>query len=229
VSRSLVTLPHAALGFDCFQALTLLQYKQMRELGFVWRGGYLEALTNQEVDDASTADVAVVPIQEGRKVGWLPSSTTGGDDGARARRLAIGLSLPDRLDIWRDWESVAPSTTLVDLESDAKAWKAELAAGGFGVCVYEGAGLPKSVTPEWLYQLPFTGYAKSFSDVQRVAIRGYKWVQLYFRSADPRVPVGSCRVSDMFDVASPEVADVIIDAGIVQTDWRGGRVTAVRG
>jgi len=218
----LVHLPHAALGFDCFTLPTALQYQAMRELGFIFHVGYLDNTTTENLNDCLAAGLYWVPVQRARGGGWTPSSETGGEDGARARRDGIRLGLPAELNMFRDFEGCNPLTTLTQMEADSVSWCTEMNPTGFVGKVYLGGGLPAGVTPEFLYRnLAYRGYWASFSRVPDVAVRSYQMRQLY---RDPR---GECVVSDVFPDAPPEVAGMGIDADIALSDYLGGRVNAV--
>jgi hypothetical protein len=220
----LVSLPHAALGFDCFELPTADQYLAMRALGFVFHAGYLDNTTPENLTDCLAAGLYWVPVQTARGGGWTPSSETGGEDGARARRDGIRLGLPEGINLFRDFEGCNVLTTNAEMEADSISWCTEMRPSGFVGKVYLGNGLPVGVTPEFLYRkLAYKGYWSSFSLVPDVAVRSYQMRQLY------RHPRGECLVSDVFPEAPAIVADMPIDADVALSDYLGGRVNAVSG
>lgn len=216
-----IELPHGALGFDCWTPLSILQYRAMRALGFRFAARYLDDITTEELNGLLGEGLYYVPVQTARKPGWRPSSVTGTEDGVRSRQMAIKLGLPMGLNIFRDFETPDPLTTLAEAQADADSWCIEQHPGGYDAKVYIGAGMPPGLTPDALYKLPYVGYWGSFSRIPDVAVRAYQMRQLF------HYPSGECRVSDVFPEAPLEVANVLIDVDVAFSDYKGGRVTAV--
>jgi hypothetical protein len=218
----IISLHHGSLGFDSWAALTTVEYAAMKSLGFRFACRYLDDLSVAEIAAAHDASIALVPVQASRKPGWKPTSTTGSEDGARARRQAIALGLPVGLNLFCDLETPDPTTTTAaDVEAHARAWCAEVVAGGYIDKVYVGSGLPPKLDELALYKLPFKGYWSSFSKVSDVASRGYQMRQLYF------YPSGECKVSDVFPEAPASVAAFRIDVDVAFSDYKGGFVNAI--
>lgn len=213
---SVVDVAPGSRGFDTIVALTGAQYAAMRSIGFTFRWGYLGDLHTAEIDNALSNGVGIVVIQHARANGWMPDAAKGAEDGARAVRDASVAGLPGALPLWCDLESPATSATAADIAAYSSAWCKAVHIAGHNAELYVGYALP--CNGEQLWELPFTGYASSFSDVATPAHRGFKMRQLF---AD--YPKGECFVRDFCPSAPASILALNIDIDIAQTDYLGAR------
>jgi|SRR5579864_3059588 len=214
---SVVDVTPGARGFDTIATLTGVQYAAMRDIGFTFRWGYLGDLHTAEIDTALSNGVGIVVIQHARAPGWMPDATKGAEDGARAVRDASVAQLPGALPLWCDLESPSLAATARDIAAYSMSWCLAVHGASHPAELYVGYALPCNA--EQLWELPFTGYASSFSDVATPAHRGFKMRQLF---AD--YPKGECVVRDFCPTAPASVAGLSIDIDIAQTDYLGARV-----
>jgi Domain of unknown function (DUF1906) len=223
MNRTVVDCPFAAIGFDCDTRLTAAQYLEMRALGFRFAIRYLGDLASAEVDDALNAGLLVGAVQHAHAADWVVGSLghTGAEDGARAARDALYAELPTSLPLYCDLEEPSPTTSVASVHAYSAGWCAAVVAAGFEARVYWGAGMPGS--PVELYQLAFTGYWRSFSNVITPWGRGYQMMQLF------QYPRGELLVRDAFPSCSPLVAGVAIDVDVAGSDYKGGRPRFVAG
>jgi hypothetical protein len=216
MNYSVVDVAPGARGFDTIAALTADQYTAMYALGFTFRWGYLGDLHTTEIDTALANRVGIMVIQHARAVGWTVTQAKGAEDGARAVRDALSAKLPQALPLWCDLESPATTATADDIAAYSDAWCQAVHGAGHNAEVYVGFGLPCDA--EHLWELPFTGYASSFSNVATPAHRGFKMRQLF-----ASYPKGECFVRDAFPHAPANVAGLQIDIDITQTDFLGSK------
>jgi hypothetical protein len=216
MNRIVVDVPHGSLGFDCDQRLSLEQYQGMRALGFRFVMRYLGDLTSDEVDDALGADMMIGAIQHAHLSGWTVDAHPGAEDGRRAVRDANMAALP-LMPLWADLEEPSPSTTTAQIAQWSAEWCAAVVHPGHEAEVYWGAGMPGDA--KQVYQLAFTGYWSSFSNVVVPWRCGFKMRQLY------HFPKGECLVRDVFPQGAPAiVADVPIDVNVAFNDYLGRKV-----
>lgn len=219
---NLVELPHGALGFDSFTPLSQAQYGAMRALGFRWATRYLDNLSKSELAAALAQGVFLNLISAAPSPqSWTPGPDVGSAAGTRARLAAIALGVPPGMNLWRDLETPSATTTVTDVQLDARAFCSELAAGGYVGKVYVGSGLPVELDARALYGLAYKGYWESFSQVAGIAVRGYELRQLF------HFPSGDCAVSDVFAGAPSNVAALRIDVDVAHFDYRGDRCKAL--
>lgn len=217
MSYKVVEVKPGARGFDTIAPLDAAQYVAMKAIGFDFRWGYLGDLTPDEIAKAHSANVGIMVIQHAHAPGWVVTGAKGAADGARALADARVINLPQALPLYCDFESpAAPATTSFDVSIYSVAWCKDIQNDGRPAEVYVGFEMPCNA--EELWQLPFTGYAKSFSDVATPAHRGFKLIQLF---AD--YPKGECFVRDFCPSAPASVASLLIDIDIAQTDYLGAR------
>lgn len=217
-----VEIPHGALGFDCFVPLGAAQYRAMRTLGFLFVTRYLDNMSRVELSAALGEGFLVNLISAAPSPqSWTPGSDVGSAVGMRARHLAIALGVPPAMNLWRDLETPSATTTVTDIQLDARAYCTELAAGGYVGKVYVGSGLPRELDAYALYGLAYKGYWESFSQVPGIAVRGYELRQLF------HYPSGDCAVRDAFPGAPESVASVRIDIDVAHFDYRGDRCKAL--
>lgn len=111
-------------------------------------------------------------------------------------RLAA-LGIPDGVTVWLDIEGTGlVAATLI---AKINAWAKAVQVAGRQAGLYVGAGIP--LDKNQLYALAVTRYGHSGSNVPEVDRRGYCWRQLR--------PLG---VID---------AGIVLDAGIVEPDYKG--------
>ena len=211
-----VDVAPGALGFDTIAQLSAEQYVAMRALGFRFRWGYLGDLHTAEIDLSISAGVGIMVVQHARANGWQPTGAKGAEDGARAVRDAEVAGLPNTLSLWCDLESPATSATAFDIAMYSAAWCKAIHEDGRPAKVYVGYALPCGAQDLW--ELPFTGYAKSFSDVPAPAHRGFQMMQLF-----ASYPKGECLVREAFPTAPASVANLLIDIDVTQLDYLGAR------
>jgi hypothetical protein len=216
MSYKVVDVLPGARGFDTIESLSASQYETMHALGFTFRWGYLGDLHVDEIAKATSASVGIMVIQHARAVGWNPDSARGAEDGARAVRDASSAQLPKTLPLWCDLEECNAAATYAEVDAYAKTWCAAVVGSGHAAEVYVGSNVPADAAGLW--HLPFTGYARSFSNVPTPAKRGYKLIQLF-----STYPKGECFVRDAFPGAPPNVAGINIDIDIAQCDYLGAR------
>src|SRR4029077_19885746 len=183
MNRIVVDCPHGAIGFDTNTRLSLEQYRVLRALGFRFAIRYLGDLKSDEVDDALAADLMLGVVQHAHYSGWDVGNHPGSDDGKRAVSDAHAAALP-LMPLFADLEEPSPSTTVTDIEQWSAQWCAAVVHPGHEAQVYWGAGMPGD--SKQLYQLAFTGYWSSFSNVIVPWRCGYKMRQLY------HFPKGEC-------------------------------------
>jgi glycoside hydrolase-like protein len=218
--RQVVDVPHGAIGFDTDTRWTGAQYAEARSLGFRFAFRYLGDLSSEEVDEALGADMMISAIQHAHPPGWECSVQLGADDGARAVRDARSALLPPGLPLWADLEEVATGTGPSLVAGYSQAWCAHVVGAGFPAGVYWGAGMPGD--SQQLYQLPFTSYFKSFSNVVTPWRRGYQLYQLF------HFPRGECIVADVYPDASSLTRNLAIDVIAACSDYVGSRARMLK-
>lgn len=217
MNRIVVEAPHGALGFDTDTRPSLEQYKELRALGFRFVIRYLGDLTSEEVDDALEADLMIGAVQHAHYPGWVMGDPghTGTEDGRRAVADANTAALP-QMPLFCDLEEPHASTTVSLVHQYSADWCAAVTRSGHEGEVYWGAGMPGNSKD--VYELAFTGYWSSFSNVAIPWRCGFKMRQLY------HFPKGECLVRDVFPSASALVANVAIDVNVAFSDHLGRRV-----
>ena len=216
MSYKVVDVGPGALGFDTIDTLDAAQYTAMRALGFTFRWGYLGDLHPAEITRAHAAGLGVMVVQHARATGWVVTGAKGAEDGARAIRDAQVTGLPQPLPLWCDLESPASGTTAFDISMYSAAWCHAVQGDGRPAELYVGYALPSNAQELW--ELPFTGYGKSYSDVPTPAHRGFKLIQLF-----GSYPKGECFVREAFPNAPASVASLLIDIDVTQLDYLGAR------
>jgi len=177
------TAPVGAVFADMLSPLTQAQAIALSDYtipgtrtGLTGVSRYLENLSAQELAWVLSAGLAVMLVGESRPNGWLPSAGLGAADGMRELRLAraLGADLPG-MTIGCDLEGMSggPQETI----DYSKAWCGVIQPAHLIAMGYNGSGVP--LTPQGLYQLPFTRYWKSLSNVGPVANVDYCMLQLY--------------------------------------------------
>ena len=216
MSYRVVDVLPGARGFDTIEALNAAQYIDMRAAGFTFRWGYLGDLHTDEIAKATSSGVGILVIQHARALNWMPDSAKGAEDGARAVRDAQSAQLPTALPLWCDLEGCGPAATYAEVDAYAKTWCAAVVGSGHPAEVYVGASVPADAAGLW--HLPFTGYARSFSDVPTPTHRGFKLIQLF-----STFPKGECFVRDFDPGAPASIAGINIDIDVAQCDYLGAR------
>ena len=164
-----------ALGVDTIATITAADAAAFKAAGFSFVVRYLGAVTVSEVDTILAAGLAFMPVGYSRKVGWLPTSALGDQDGALAVARAKLLGLPSSVTVWCDLEGM--SGTAANTIAYAEAWGERIEAAGYAAGVYVGASIPLNSTQ--LYALNnITAYWHSCSEVPDVSECGYTMIQL---------------------------------------------------
>jgi hypothetical protein len=176
-------VPTGAVGADMLTPLSQAQIIALADYtipgtrtGFTFLSRYTENLSLQEISNILASGLGLMLVGESRPNGWLPSAGLGAADGMRELRLAraLGADLPG-MTIGCDLEGMSggPQETI----DYSKAWCGVIQPAHLIAMGYNGSGVP--LTPQGLYQLPFTRYWKSLSNVGPVANVDYCMLQLY--------------------------------------------------
>jgi hypothetical protein len=142
--------------------------------GLTFMERYLENLTAGELAGDLAAGLGVVFVGESRPPGWLPSALLGAEDGQREADKLSALSVPEGVTVTCDLEGMGGSAQ--DAIAYVIAWCQRKRRGDIGQG-YIGDQVP--LNPMQLYQLPFTRYQRSLSNVQQVAGVDYCMLQAF--------------------------------------------------
>jgi hypothetical protein len=208
-----VDIPLGSLGADMLTPLTpqvafalssfILPGTRSR-LTYVMR--YLENLTPSELAGILSTGLGVTLVGESPPNGWIPTAIRGSSDGLREVTKARALSIPNGITITCDLEGMGGTSQ--DTIDYSRAWCDIVQHAQDIAACYVGSGVP--LTPTQLFQLPFTRYIHSLSNVQQVAVVDYCVVQL-FPTTNLGLPTGALPV----------------DLQVVQQDKRGRLPTMV--
>ena len=146
----------------------------IRYLSRVAAQGYSD-LTPQEAQGILAAGLALAPVQHPRDPGWAPTADLGASDGVAAAYHAFVLGFPAGINVWCDLEGVADGTAAAQVVAYGNSWYDAVAAAGYLPGLYVGADA--ILDGQGLYDLKFSHYWKSLSDVPQVAVRGYQMIQ----------------------------------------------------
>lgn len=204
-----VQLPPFSLVCDTSMKLDRPKARILRGAGFLGVLRYLglggptaETLDAQELADLHAEDLVVGVVQYARTGGW--SYATGATDGQAMAKQIESLGLTCLVTPWLDFEADHfPGGSSVAIGYASAHWGAVHWVGRDAEAgVYEGPGIPLT-EEQWFHALPHTAYWRSAADVPNVPGRGWRMLQLF----PPNVNLGG---------------GVIIDADVVQKDYRGG-------
>lgn len=145
-------------GCDTLQRGSSLDFQKLRARSVVWRAGYIEKITVEELADQLAAGVAFSPV------------TLALDFNAAYHIIRLrALGIPQGVTVWLDVEGVnldAPS-----IIGKINTWAAAVNGAGFEAGLYIGAGMP--LTDDQLYALPLIKrYWHSVSRVPDPKVRG---------------------------------------------------------
>jgi hypothetical protein len=163
--RAIKAVPSAAnltWGVDTLLTLTRESAIALVAKGCVFRAGYIDHVTPQELSDQLSVGLAFTPVGYAMQL-----------DGAHAVQRLRELGIPAGVTIWCDVEGAG-------LEAQAtidrvNAWAGSVQTAGFEAGMYVGAGCP--LTPSQLTALAVTRYWHSCSRVPEPR-RGYCMRQL---------------------------------------------------
>lgn len=185
-------IPVAARLVDTIARLTPTQLREMHDAGVDGVIAYLgRNLDTELLANAGALGMGVVPVNESRAPGWIPTADMGASDAAAsaARMAALGVPM-DGLDDWCDVEGCGGDPSAYCAE-----WCATLTHDGSGRVpkAYVGAG--SLLTAERWYLMRFRGYWHSCSASIPEPKCGFQMVQLF----PPNQPLAGTTVD--YDVA----------------------------
>lgn len=177
--------PAGALGFDANARLDATDATILRAAGYTFAVRYLPrlhaALDNpkyhdlnaDEVDTLHAAGLAVMAVQHVEsETSWVPTDDKGTLYGNTAALVAAACGLPRGTTLWLDLEGVADGVADTDVMAYCFAWFAQVEGCGFQAGLY--VGWHSRLSPQQLYQLPFTRYwgAYNLNADEFPAVRG---------------------------------------------------------
>ena len=171
---TIAPLPSGAQGVDTILTFTPARAKALKaakSYSFVVR--YLGALTAAEAQNLHDQGLGISAVTFGGRNGWQPSAQAGTVAGQTAVAHARVAGCPPGMTLYFDAEGPgAGGQALID---HLNTWARVVQNAGYVAGLYVGWGL--GLTSTQLYQLAFTAYWKSCSNVPPVAVRGYHMVQ----------------------------------------------------
>lgn len=167
---------------------------------------YCENITPSELAGILSTGLGVTLVGESRANGWIPSAISGSADGLREVTKVRSLGIPNGITIGCDLEGIGG--TAQDTIDYCRAWCDVVQPAQDIAMAYVGEDVP--LTAEQLYQLPFTRYWHSLSEVSNVSNVGYCLIQL-FPTLNLGLPTGA----------------LAVDLDVVQQDKRGRVPTMV--
>lgn len=207
------TLPDGARGVDVNQTITGAAAAAFVEAGFTFAVRYVRRhqahpydLSTGEVLTLLAAGLGVMIVQHVAPPGWFPTPDDGTVYGSTAARESHAVGIPSGVTLWLDLEGVDRTVPHADTAQFCRNWYDEVAASGYmpGLYVGDSCGL----SPQELYQLPFTGYWSAYSNNvdDGPVVRGF---QMYQHAAT---------LEDLIVGFSNQTMDV----DIIKTDKLGG-------
>lgn len=205
---AIVQPANGAVGFDTDAVISRDLADKFHAVGYQYVLRYLSLgadimegdLTAAEAQDIVGAGLALGPVQHVRYVGWRPTGAMGAQDGNNAANHAVTIGIPPGVTVWLDLEGISDQAAPGAVSDYCRSWYQAVAGAGYmpGLYVGDHAILDSSQ----LYDLPFTRYWHSASDVPDVPTRGY------------------CMTQTLYEYP---VYGITIDRDTVNTDNLGGR------
>jgi hypothetical protein len=199
------------LGFDTNTKLTEDLSKKLYNYGFRFCLRYLSRspepnydLTADEANQIMDGGLSLMGVQHVRAGYWIPTADLGTQDGTMAAKNATLAGLPIGINIWCDLEAVKDTTPATDVITYCTNWYNAVNQAGYVPGLY--VGYQPILVSAQLYQLPFTSFWRSQSNVPNVGSRGYQMIQLY---------------------AEIELFGIKLDVDITQSDFKNSQVTWV--
>lgn len=185
LAGSVAAAPQGALGFDCDFTLTSQDVSGYVSEGYKFCVRYISRstpmeqegdLTTSEANTILNGGLALMAVQHVAASPWVPTQQLGTQYGNNAVSCAQEVGLPAGMNIWLDLEGINARVPAQDVIDYCNAWYAPVAAAGYAPGIYVGADC--ILTSDELYwDLDFTHYWRSGSNVPDVAVRGYQLFQ----------------------------------------------------
>jgi len=163
--RAIKAVPSAinlTWGVDTLLTLTRESAISLVTKGCVFRAGYIDHVTAEELADQMSVGMAFSPV-----------TYAGEFDGAHCVARLQALGIPEGVTVWVDVEG--QGLEVAETIARVNAWANSVQAAGFEAGMYVGAGCP--LTPNQLTNLAVTRYWHSCSRALEPA-RGYCMRQL---------------------------------------------------
>jgi len=176
------------VGFDTDTKLSLTLAKEFYSIGYRFTVRYLSLgsaadpndLDKNEVDQIIGSGLMLAAIQHCPNKGWIPSPSLGSEYGNNAAKHAQTAGIIPGTTVFLDLEGVMQGTPPKNVIDYCTAWYNEVKSAGYVPGIYVGYGCVIG-SYELYYDLPFTIYWKSMSNVPDVDVRGYCMFQSYYR------------------------------------------------
>lgn len=180
---AIVEAVNGTIGFDTATKITNDLAAHFASIGYTFVIRYLPIcqvpnpndLDKTEVQAILSSGLSLMAVQHVRTPGWIPNGAMGTEDGKNAVYNANNAGLIAGVTIWLDLEGINNSTSHQSVIDYCKYWYNEVKSANYLPGLYVGDGC--ILDPDELYDLPFTRYWKSISDVPIVATRGYCMTQ----------------------------------------------------
>jgi hypothetical protein len=199
--------PPGLMGFDANTVLSPATARIFFASGYKFCFRYISRtdeppsdLGPQEAEDILSAGLALMPVQHVRPGTWVPTDALGMQDGSAAAKNADAVGFPPGVCVWCDLEAVELNAAPQDVIDYCNAWFGAVNSVGYLPGLY--VGYQSLLSEQQLFQLSFTHYWRSQSNVPNVGGKGYQVLQLY-----PEIPINGIR----------------IDVDVTQNDYRGGQ------
>ncbi|HSY77174.1 MAG TPA: DUF1906 domain-containing protein [Bacteroidia bacterium] len=170
------------IGFDVDQPISASEADAFLKAGNIFCIRYIPRtpalikgnLTGLELQMLLTAGLAVMVVQHVAEPGWQPSGALGTQYGQYAAAYAKAIGYQAGANVWLDLEEVADAATPEQVIEYCKAWYDAVLSTGYVPGLYCGYGT--KLTPQQLYDLPFTHYWNAYNG-PGVATRGCQLLQ----------------------------------------------------
>jgi Domain of unknown function (DUF1906) len=170
-------VPDGSKCLDCWGSVTAAVAKTVKSYNYEAIGRYRQNLTKEELAVITGEGLGVWLIGAARApLKWSPTADLGTIDGTLLAQSAAALGLPPGTHLMTDYETPAPGTTEDAAIAYLNSCSAPIESARYQSIVYEGYGI--GIGSVDLYRrLTTKAYCKSASNVEPVAVRGYRLVQ----------------------------------------------------
>jgi len=176
------------VGFDTDTKLNLTLAKGFCSIDYRFAIRYLSLgsaadpndLDKSEVDQIIESGLMLAAVQHCPNKGWIPSPYLGSEYGNNAAKHAQAAGIIPGTTVFLDLEGIMQGTSPKNVIDYCTAWYNEVKSANYVPGIYVGKDC--IIGPyELYYNLPFTIYWKSMSNVPDVDVRGYCMFQSYYQ------------------------------------------------
>ena len=139
-------------------------------------------LTEQEIEIILTAGLALMAVQHVSPDNWWPTAALGESYGQYGAEYADQIGYPKGGMLWLDLEMVNKDALPADIIAYCKAWFEAVSSAGYVPGLY--VGWQTGLTPQQLYDLPFTAYWRGYNADIGIPGRGYCMLQAPQKTLD---------------------------------------------